>query len=461
VTEKQKDLLVDNPTGQDDVFAGLLESDLQVGRLNTLSDPESGDTIIAETGNDQFTEDALKQQSERWQKYLGSIEGEADNAESESKYRVARKKMAEIALLNAMIGQVKTDIDSSDEIDRHESELYGHYDDDLYKAALAQKIRQIEQLPIGGDPNLETARADLLDTLDKLVGNDRGNIAEIAEPTSETLQQIGQWLSDEHVNTIMLIDSFENDTLSADSIKQVFEDAIARNDALRELGWRVEIVDREKQAISVYASERKIVVPSKRQATKAALKKTSIHEYYHALRSANAEMSGNIVGRFGTADYPSFEESFMIALEQCLEGKYDPKRGIDHYVTIGLSATSKLPREEIARITQSMKQLEKSDNGISDDAVEAAKRLTGVQIKRTFAGMTDVDDGIAHKKDIDYYHGINNAWKLLNELTEKGIVKEGLAWVMAAKFNPFIKQERELIEKYHPMPKELQDFFSD
>gem|GEM_PF-5242807 len=42
--------------------------------------------------------------------------------------------------------------------------------------------------------------------------------------------------------------------------------------------------------------------------------------------------------------------------------------------------------------------------------------MTEGQIRRTFAVMKDVDLGIAHRKDINYLHGLNGACKLLNAI---------------------------------------------
>ncbi|MNR20395.1 hypothetical protein D3C85_1372320 [compost metagenome] len=73
--------------------------------------------------------------------------------------------------------------------------------------------------------------------------------------------------------------------------------------------------------------------------------------------------------------------------------------------------------------------------------------------------MTDVDDGIAHRQDINYLHGLNGAWRLLNVLTEAGQVDEGMRWLLSAKFDPYSTQDRELVNQFTPMPSSLKNYF--
>ena len=92
--------------------------------------------------------------------------------------------------------------------------------------------------------------------------------------------------------------------------------------------------------------------------------------------------------------------------------------------------------------------------------MNAANNSSSVQIRRVFTGMTDVDDGIAHRKDIDYLHGLNNSWALIDFMAENHCVDEVMSWILSAKFNPFNEDDREHVEQYHPMPGILHDFFA-
>ena len=82
-------------------------------------------------------------------------------------------------------------------------------------------------------------------------------------------------------------------------------------------------------------------------------------------------------------------------------------------------------------------------------------------IRRTFAGMMDIDDGIAHRKDIDYYHGLNDAWSFLNYITEHDVVDEGMRWILSAKFNPMVASDRDYVNTSVPMPRTLNDLFDE
>lgn len=83
----------------------------------------------------------------------------------------------------------------------------------------------------------------------------------------------------------------------------------------------------------------------------------------------DAMSSGNEVGTIGTAVYGEFEESFKIALEKCLNRGYDPKRGIDHYVSIGLVESLGLFQDKVAQMTQAMRQIALAGDELTPDKV--------------------------------------------------------------------------------------------
>lgn len=209
------------------------------------------------------------------------------------------------------------------------------------------------------------------------------------------------------------------------------------------------------------ASRKKVVVPTQRKVTSQQLKGLVVHEVFgHALRSAVAEQHELVYGQHGTASYARFEEAFMIALEQCLKGEHDPLRGAEHYIATGLSITESLSKESIADLLGTMAKLKNVAENKDDPETKALTTAKSF-IRRTFAGMMDVDDGIAHRKDIDYYHGLNDAWSFLNYITEHDVVDEGMRWILSAKFNPMVASDRDYVNSSVPMPRTLNDLFDE
>ncbi|MDT4831009.1 hypothetical protein FQZ97_644970 [compost metagenome] len=427
-------------------------------RLDTRAS-ESGDTIVSPESIATFSPDAMEEVATELRDYVQMLNPEDIN--DAARLGVVERRLSEIALIGAALGQVTGEVDNSGEIARLEETLYEHYSPTLYRAALRQKIAILEAKPVRKEAEL--ARALLLDELEgyaDMVNIPNGESIELERPTGETLKAVGDWMNDQFGDAFDMVDAIESDTLDANDLKSVFDGAIASTPVLHDHGWQSEIVQREKNAITVYASDRLLVIPEQRKATKKVAKNLIAHESFgHALRSAMAESVGNEVGTTGTEGYSAFEESFEIALEQCLNGAYDPKRGLDHYITIGLSLTSGLSREKIAQLTTAIRQIDDAENGLSGDNLERAKRGTTNQMRRAFAGMTDVDDGIAHRQDINYLHGLNGAWRLLNVLTEAGQVDEGMRWLLSAKFDPYSTQDRELVNQFTPMPSSLKNYF--
>jgi len=386
-----------------------------------------------------------------WRRYLQTQE-----QASELERAVVERQLGEIALFRMVIAQHTGEEDKSQDIGAIQEVLFDYYSPELFQAALRQKIDMIASLDIPKE--LEYTRALLLDTLES--HQDDGQATELEKPTDETLSQIGNWLHQQFDDLFDMIDADGRKKYDATSIAHYFQMALDSTPALRENGWVVEVVEREKSVISVHAADKKILIAKQRVATSEALKKVIVHEVFgHALRSAIAEENGIEVGQQGTATYARFEESLMIALEQCLAGEYKPERGIDHYLAVGLSVTEGLSKDEIARIFKTMHVLQKSKDGLTDDVLAKSHKATAEQIRRTFAGMTDVDDGIAYRKDIDYLHGLNDSWKLLNFIAEHNIIDTAMPWLLAAKFNPFEVNERAYVNKFIPMPQELEAFF--
>lgn len=427
-------------------------------RLDTRAS-ESGDTIVSPESIETFSPDAMEVSATELREYARVLNPEDIN--DAARLGVVERRLSEIALIGAAFGQVTGEVDNSSEIAHLEETLYAHYSPTLYQAALRQKVAILEAKPVHKE--VELARALLVDELEgyaNLVDTPDGESMGLERPTTETLKEVGNWMTDQFGDAFDMVDAIESDILDANDLKMVIDKTIASTPVLRDHGWRSEIVRREKNAITVYASDRLLVIPEQRKATKKVAKNLIAHEPLgHALRSAIAESLGNEVGTIGTEEYSAFEESFEIALEQCLNGVYDPKRGLDHYITIGLSLTSGLSRDKIAQLTTSIRQIEGAENGLNDESVERAKRGTTNQMRRAFAGMTDVDDGIAHRQDINYLHGLNGTWRLLNVLTEAGQVDEGMRWLLSAKFNPYSAQDRELVSQFTPMPSSLKNYF--
>lgn len=379
--------------------------------------------------------------------------------ESRAMTRYAQRRLSEIALSAAAVEQITGNKDKSSEIAEIEANLYPYFRPSLYRAALQQKIDGLDRVTCG--PAKEVAKSTLLDELEAMVErNPSGEIERIVRPNTRTIEQVQAWIYDQFEDVFAYIDDLNKPVLDSDDIKNVFDVCINTTPAMHETGWSTQLVDREKLAISVSADQRMIIIPKKRTMPAAQMKRVAVHEGFgHALRAAYAELAGDVVGSLGTASYARFEESFMIALEQCFNGKYDPNRGIDNYIAVGMSVEDHLSIDDVGRIFCSI-QMIKDDTDLSDERVGLAHTSAANQLKRTFAGMTDVDPGIAHRKDIDYLTGLNDSWALLDYSVEYGCLGSTMRWLLSAKFNPFEPDDRELVEGYSPMPAELRAFFS-
>lgn len=424
-------------------------------RLDTMSSGETGDTILSSSAIGTIDDDAMNK-AEGWLRHsLETIH--PDTSDTEKAYiEIIKRRLAEIALIRAAQGQVTGEVDNSEKIFELQEQLYSHYNPSLFNAALRKKIELLEVLPLAAD--LEIARSRLLDELDGYVAmtQHEADDIELEQPSEETLAAVGSWLDNQFGDIFDEIDQIDGDELNAQQLVDVLNMAIVTTPVLRENGWHAEVIKREKNAVTVFASDRSIVVAEQRRASKLMAKKLVIHEAFgHALRSGVAETNGNEVGVTGTASYPQFEESFEIALEQCLERRYDPKRGLDHYITIGLVSTIGLSRDRIAQLTKSMRQITLAGDSLTPAKIKKAKDLTAVQIRRSFAGLTDVDDGIAHRQDINYLHGLNGAWRLLNNMVQADQVDEGMRWLLSSKFNPYDQLDRRLVERYTQIPSSI------
>ncbi len=371
--------------------------------------------------------------------------------------RIVDRHLGEISLVASAAEQVTMDEDNSDEISSLEQYLYDYYSPELFQQAVAEKIKVVEAYDIPSE--YEMYRQVVLDKLSQYTP--QSEVGEMITPNEQTLGAVHEWLHDHYGDIMDEIDNDPREKFDAAAIVEYFQKGIDSTPALRDTGWRAEPIERQKSAISTTFFQRKFVVPTQREVEKDELKTLLIHEVFgHGMRSAQAEQLGMEIGQHGTAAYARFEESFMIALEQCLGKTYDPKRGIDHYVAAGLSVTGGMSKEEIANLMGGMSFLSFIGKNTPDQAKEKADKRVRAMINRTFVGMTDVDDGIAHRKDIDYYHGLADAWKLLNYAVEHHILDQTLRWVLSAKFNPFDAEDRQYVEQYVPMPAALSGLFS-
>jgi len=371
---------------------------------------------------------------------------------------VGRRALKEASLVGALANQVLSSEDRSGEVANLEAELFGYYSPELFAGAVAQKIRSIEALSLPVD--LEPSRAIILEELDQLI--EGIDVTELQAPSEHTLKVVGVWLYGQFGDLFDEMDESGRTEFDAEQIVRYFQSGIDSTPSLRRNHWKASSISREKNAISTYASRKEIVIPETRVVKRENLKGLIVHEVFgHALRSAIAEENDIPTGQNGTATYARFEESFMIALEQCLSGAHNPTRGMNHYLAVGLSVTGGYSKDKISRLFESMSMLEKAKSGIDDNIRLAAVRAAKLQISRTFVGFTDVDEGVAHRKDIDYLHGLNDSWGLLNYIVAHDAVDEALPWLFSAKFNPFTKSERELVDSFVPMPPVLRAYFEN
>lgn len=304
--------------------------DLVPGRvLDTKADAMSGDTMLSPDAVISIAKQ-LDGDLDSWKETIGGTESNIEREKLE-------RRFAEITLIKLLHEQVTGETDRSNEISELQEKLFDYYDPVLFYAALAQKMEQIESKKVPS--NLEVPQALLLDRLDQICA-ERTEAIQLEEPTERTLEVVGEWLNDQYGDILDMIDKSDVEAFDAHAIALYMYRAIQTTPYLRDNDWRVEIIAREKNAISVYADDRLVCIPEQRVVGKEKLKQLVIHEVLgHALRSGVAEATGNIEGVSGTATYQRFEESFLIVLEQCLVKKFDPQRGIDAYVAVGLAVT--------------------------------------------------------------------------------------------------------------------------
>ena len=427
--------------------------------LDIETDPVSGDTILTAKMIKQYSDTTLTTAIERWSSYAVSLD--ENDAKDRAHYDVAQSRINDLNLGRLLYQQVLGEVDQSESIRQMEALIYEHYSPALYRAALKQKIQLLEGIIID-NPDLVVARADLIDELESFLSSTEKSSEKLEQPEFETLSVVSDWLRTKYGENIQAVDEIKVEQLTAFQLNEIFGVAIKETPALRKTGWTSSVIERNKNAVSTFSGKREIVISSQRIVTKKVAKGLVVHEVFgHALRAANAEQLGNEVGAIGTATYSTFEESFMIALEQCLNNAYDPERGLNHYIARGLVVTDNQPRDKIIQIFASIKQIEESVGGLKPDAISQADILAVKLLSRTFAGMTDVDPGIAHLQDINYLHGLNGAWKILNHLVHFDELEEGMDWLLSAKFNPFNENDRELINSFTPMPSSLESFFKD
>lgn len=425
---------------------------------NTVLDTEvsvledSVDVRLVDTAVEQIVGEASSQRA-LWET-LNSIESLEPQERA-----IVKRRLGEISLVACAAEQILLDVDNSDEIRSLEQELFDYYSPKLYYQAIAAKMRQIEELNLSSD--LEYSRAVLLSELESLLPEEGLPESEDG-PTEKTLSVVNEWLLDQFGDIIDEIDNDPREKFDATTITEYFQKAIDSTSFLKKYGWEAELITRQKSAVSVQAPRRRVVVPTQREMTKRELRRVTIHEVFgHALRSAMAEEFGIDVGRMGTATYARFEEAFLIALEQCLENKHDPIKGSEHYIATGLAVTDGKSREQVARILEHMSFLIESEKSDQKTAKKKALSKTKVYIRRTYPGMTDVDDDVVHRKDIDYYHGLSDSWKLLNFAVEHDVLDETMRWVLSAKFNPFDIAEREYVNRHVGMPLALEELLSE
>lgn len=382
------------------------------------------------------------------------------DAESIAYRELAEHRLVELALTTAAHEQVTGTEDKSDEIAQLQEALHGYYSPSLFRAALRRRIQRLTDLSIR-DQGLDMARGLVLDELEGYaVPSPDEETVEIVQPKEATIQAVNEWTKERYAYLYDAIDAIEKDEFDSRDIKQLLDVTIVHTPSLTETGWIAELIDRKKLAITTSSDRRKFLVPVNRKLKKTLAKGTLTHEHGHALRSGQAEIAGNAVGTLGTASNERFEETFEKIIQQCVKGSYDPIAGIDSYIAVGLAVSQGLGIDDVTRILTSINQITKGATlGLDAVTVNKAKTVTEEQIRATFNGLTDVDKGIANRKRIDYLQSANETWSLLDYAVEQEMLNEVMEWLTSAKFNPFVASDRELIESYQPMPKQLQGFF--
>ena len=290
-------------------------------------------------------------------------------------------------------------------------ELFGAPDEQTYRALLADRLRTIK------NKNLEGEAAELRDELFALVGDiDLDNAPAKYAPDPETMEWMHKAVETIYGPMLQHVpdrSNEESDNFNAHDVKQVFDTILTEEFGEAAAGWSVEVSE-TKTSIDVSPKDRIIYIPINKNFDTMTVKGLVVHELgIHVMRSIMGEQNELAIMRTGMSGYYTSEEGLGQVMEQALRSKFDVH--IPYYTIAGGAYFDGKQWPELFRTETLMSTLEKIADGNSDiDQEEAAKqkRLAYLRVQRIERGT----DELPLFKDLAYYNGAVNMWKLLDTI---------------------------------------------
>lgn len=315
----------------------------------------------------------------------------------------------------------------------YNKEIYGTPDKDIYLSLLAEKMRAIEAKQLTG------RAAQLRDELWMIAPEweSAPTNLERFQPSQETVD----WMHDvvEALYGNLLQHVPEQEAFTAQEVCDLFNTIIAEEFGESAEGWKA--VLRDAKSINVRAAEKEIIIPIDRADMKrGAVRKLVVHEMgVHMLRAVTGEMTDVPGLRYGLAGFYDAEEGLGVVMEQALEGKYDPSRGVPSYISAGAAYYGNMNFRQLFEFQWRLSAL---DHLKTPDITEAAiKKKRDLIYNVTLRTMRGTDD-LPWFKDLAYYNGNNDTWKYLESI--RGDDEQFMFVLASGKINPANPADRRL-----------------
>lgn len=310
-------------------------------------------------------------------------------------------------------------------------EIFGEPDKDDYQSALHDKIKMIK------DKELTGIAATLRNELIELTSDVPVSQASRYKPSPEAIEWYRRAILSLCEPMLERVpegkDSLTGDELEVlfrDILRNVFEDAAADWDVVRE----------KAASVNVRTKDRRIVIPEGYK--DSSIKKTKeliVHELgTHLLRSVMGDQSDMPILRVGLSNYYDSEEGAGKAAEHAINGTYE-EAGLDHLITAGLVHHGGRDYRSTFEIKWRLKALEGLGEGdITEEAIAAVRDAAYDNTMRTLRGTGE----LPWFKDLAYFYGPVKAWRYIESIVGDEL---GLTLSMLGKTNPADRQHRQVI----------------
>lgn len=272
--------------------------------------------------------------------------------------------------------------------------LYGKADEGTFYALLKEQIARIDYDGLSDDN--KKVYNELLE--------DIGPIPETTGdrfiPQPETVERFSELVNDFYGGFLEHIPEGKESFSSEDMVDIINE---ILDEEMQDSNYRARIDPNVSNASAEHKKgDRRIVFPEGKTYTLSRAKALIVHELgTHVLRATT--YADDPIDAFSTEtgmpDTEEFEEGVAKAVEQAINGKFDPfDSGIDHYINIGLATFKNKNFREVYNIQSKLKQL----TGGDVDTVF-------VRVQRCFRGTGE----LPNNKDLIYYNGANRVWQYI------------------------------------------------